>query len=226
MSSLEAPARATNAVPVALGHGLFRIGEQEGPTDLRILAGHCSFGSPDAALLVSLLPALVHVRGEPRLAMLVKLLNAESRGDRPARAIVLAHLLEVLLIESLRSTAGTAASPGLVRGLADARLSAALRAIHQAPTRPWTVVDLAKISALSRSAFFERFNKMVGVTPMAYLLSWRMALAKDMLRRGVAGVADIAERVGYSSASTFSVAFSRHVGRTPTQFANELTPTL
>lgn len=221
MSSLVPPATDTSSVPVALGQGLFRIGEQEGPSDLRILAGHCSFGSPDAALLISLLPELVHVRGEPRLALLVQLLNDESCAQRPAREVVLAHLLEVLLIEALRSTAGTAASPGLVRGLADSRLAAALRAMHQAPTRAWTVADLAKESALSRSTFFERFQRLVGVTPMAYLLAWRMALAKDLLRRNDAGVAEIAERVGYSSASTFSVAFSRHVGKTPSRFANE-----
>jgi hypothetical protein len=49
MSSLEPPAGTADSMPVALGQGLFRIGAQEGPTDLRILAGHCSFGSPDAA---------------------------------------------------------------------------------------------------------------------------------------------------------------------------------
>jgi AraC-like DNA-binding protein len=221
MSSHEPPTSGPNSIPVALGEGLFRIGEQEGPTDLRILAGHCNFDAPDSALLISLLPELIHVRGEPRLTLLVNLLNDESREQRPAREVVLAHLLEVLLIEALRSTAGIAASPGLVRGLADIRLSAAIRAMHITPTRAWTVADLAKESALSRSTFFERFHRLVGVTPMEYLLAWRMALAKKLLRRKEAGVAEIAERVGYSSASTFSVAFSRHVGRTPTEFANE-----
>lgn len=223
MSSDEAPEKPANAnlAPVAIGPGLFRIGEQEGPTDLRILAGHCSFAAPDAALLISLLPKLVHVSNEPRLSLLVKLLNDESLGQRPAREVVLARLLEVLLIEALRSTAGTAASPGLVRGLADSRLAAAIRAMHQAPARDWTVAQLAKESALSRSTFFTRFNSLVGMAPMAYLLAWRMALAKDLLRRNDASVANIAERVGYSSASTFSVAFSRQVGRTPSQFARD-----
>lgn len=221
MSSLELPAGAADSMPVALGPGRFRIGAQEGPTDLRILAGHCSFGSPDAALLVSLLPQVVHVRGEPRLATLVQWVGQESIEQRPARELVLARLLEVLLIEALRSTTGTAASPGLARGLADARLAVAIRAMHEQPTRAWTVAQLAREAALSRSTFFERFQRAVGLAPMAYLLAWRMALAKDLLRRDDGSIADIAERVGYSSASTFSVAFTRHVGRPPTHYARE-----
>ncbi|HEU4669214.1 MAG TPA: AraC family transcriptional regulator [Dyella sp.] len=221
MSSLEPPPEGTRTAPVAQGDGLYRIGEADEPADLRMLVGHCHFDSPDAGLLVSLLPRLVHVRGERRLALLVKLLGEESRTQRPAREVVLSRLLEVLLIEALRSTAGTAASPGLVRGLADERLGMAIRAMHAQPTRGWTVAELAKEAALSRSAFFERFNRTVGVAPMAYLLAWRMALAKHLLRRREGRVADVAERVGYSSTSTFSLAFTRHVGVTPSRYARE-----
>ncbi|WP_017460474.1 AraC family transcriptional regulator [Dyella ginsengisoli] len=221
MSSLQPPPAGTRSVPVAQAEGVYRIGSEDGPTDLRMLVGHCSFDSPDAALLVSLLPQLVHVRGERRLALLTKLVGEESRAQRPAREVVLARLLEVLLIEALRSTAGTDASPGLVRGLADERVAMAIRAMHAQPTRRWTVAELAKQAALSRSAFFERFARTVGVAPMAYLLGWRMALAKQLLRRRENNVAEVAERVGYSSASTFSIAFSRHVGITPSHYARE-----
>lgn len=83
--------------------------------------------------------------------------------------------------------------------------------MHKRPTASWTVARLAQEAGLSRSVFFERFRRAVGVAPMEYLLDWRMALAKDLLRREVGGVAEVAARVGYGSASTFSVAFSRHV---------------
>ncbi|MDG2525922.1 AraC family transcriptional regulator [Stenotrophomonas sp. HITSZ_GD] len=219
MSSLDAPADVADAPPLALGDGSFRVGAAQGPTDLRIMAGHCRFGSPDAALLVSLLPRLLHVPGEPRLATLVRLLGDESREDRLAREVVLARLLEVLLIEALRCSAGTGVAPGLVRALSDARLAAAIRAIHARPAHGWTVDALAKQAALSRSAFFERFNRVMGMPPMEYLLAWRMALAKDLLRRENLGLAEVAHRVGYGSASTFSVAFARHLGCPPSQYA-------
>jgi AraC-like DNA-binding protein len=222
MSSLVPPPPGVQTLePIALGNNEFRIGEPDSPVDSRMMVGHCSFGSPDASLLVSLLPQIVHVRGVERLATLVQLVRDESREQRPAREVVLSRLLEVLLIEALRSTAETTASPGLVRGLSDCRLAAAIRVMHEYPTRAWTVAELAKEAALSRSTFFERFNRAVGVAPMEYLLTWRMALAKDLLRRNEGRVADVAQRVGYSSASTFSVAFTRHVGRPPSQYARE-----
>jgi AraC-like DNA-binding protein len=49
-----------------------------------------------------------------------------------------------------------------------------------------------------------------------------MALAKDLLRRDDINLAQIAEHVGYSSASTFSTAFSRHVGQPPGRYAKQL----
>jgi AraC-like DNA-binding protein len=222
MSSLEpVTSEDSDTPPVALLNGEFRLGIQSEPPNVRLLVGYCVFGSPDAALLVSLLPQLVHVRGEKRLATLVQLVGEESRELRPARDVILARLLEVLLIEALRSTARTAASPGLLRGLADGRLAVAIRSMHESPARPWTVAQLAKGAALSRSAFFERFSRAVGVAPMEYLLAWRMALAKNLLRRKEGGLAEVAERVGYSSASTFSVAFTRYVGQPPARYARK-----
>ena len=120
----------TVSTPIAPMQGGARVGDPNGTVDVRMLVGNCVFGSPDAALLVPLLPLLpqwVHVRGEHRLSTLVQLIGDESRTDRPAREIVMARLLEVLLIEALRSTATTAASPGLVRGLSDPKLALALR---------------------------------------------------------------------------------------------------
>lgn len=201
--------------------GEVRHGTRGGRPDVRLLGGYFVFDSPDPALLVSLLPALVHIRGVERLSVLVRLVGEESSERRSGRDLVLTRLVEVLLIEALRSTSGEDAPPGLLRGLSDARLAPALRQMHRQPARSWTVAQLARAAALSRSAFFERFTRTVGLPPMEYLLAWRMAVAKDLLRRHDLALAEVAERVGYASASTFSTAFSRHVGRAPGRYARE-----
>jgi AraC-like DNA-binding protein len=216
--SLDAAPDEPTAVPIEIGEGRFRLGRADGPADLLMQIGHCSFGSPDAALLVSLLPQVVLARGEPRLTTLMQLVGEETRARRPARELILQRLLEVLLIEALRSGGDTASAPGLARGLADDRLVSALRALHSRPEHPWTVVELAAEAALSRSAFFVRFSRAVGLPPMEYLLAWRMALARRLLRERELGMDEVAKRVGYSSASTFSVAFARHAGLPPAQY--------
>lgn len=198
--------------------GEVRHGRRGGSPDVRMLGGSFVFESPDAALWVSLLPALVHVRGIERLATLVRLVGEESLENRPGRDLVLARLVEVLLIEALRASSNSDVPPGLLRGLATPQLAPALRQMHTHLTRSWTVAQLAKTAALSRSTFFERFTRTVGLPPMEYLLAWRMAVAKDLLRQGH-GIADVAARIGYGSASTFSTAFSRHVGQSPSRFA-------
>lgn len=205
----------------AFPKGEVRHGTRGGRPDVRLLGGYFEFTSPDAALWVSLLPSVVHVRGIERLSMLVQLVGDESSEQRAGRDLVLTRLVELLLIEALRSTSNEAAPPGLLRGLSDPQLAAAIRNMHGQLARSWTVAQLAKTASLSRSAFFERFTRTVGLPPMEYLLAWRMAVAKNLLRTQKIGLTQVAESVGYQSASTFSTAFSRHVGQSPRRFARK-----
>jgi AraC-like DNA-binding protein len=197
-------------------------GPREGEPDVRLLGGYFVFDSPDTALLVTFLPKLVHVRNTARLSVLVQLVREETQQTLPGRDLILQRLVEVLLIEALRAAPGEDAPAGLLRGLADPRLAASIREMHRDPARAWTVELLAKVAALSRSAYFQRFTSAMGLPPMEYLLAWRMALAKDLLSRQRIAMEQVAERVGYASASTFSTAFTRHVGRAPRVFAREL----
>lgn len=202
------------------GQGERRHGDPDGPPDMRSLGGAFLFDTADAGLLVSLLPAVVHVQGSGRLMQLVGMVGEEYEEKKPGNDYMLSRLVEMLLVEAMRWTTAGSAPPGLLRGLGDERLAMALKQIHAHVDHPWTVGELAKAAALSRSTFFDRFVRTVGVPPMAYLLAWRMQIAKELLRRDGLTVAEVAERVGYGSTSTFSVAFSRHVGQPPSRYAH------
>lgn len=220
MSGFE-PARPVHIDPkrLAAPTAEVRHGTRGGRPDVRLLGGYFAFSSPDQSLLVSLLPAMFHVRGVDRLTSLVELVADETRERRSGRELVLSRLVELLLIEALRARPDHDAPPGLLRGLSDPRLRPALRQMHAQLDRAWTVPQLAKAAGLSRSSFFERFSGAVGMRPMEYLLAWRMAVAKDLLRRQSVDIAQVAERVGYASSSTFSTAFTRHVGTAPGRYA-------
>ena len=196
-----------------------RHGRADGPADVRLQGGYFIFDSPDAALIVSLLPTMIHIHGDERLATLVRLFGDEASRQQAGRDLALARLVELLLIESLRATQGEDTPAGRLRGLSDGRIAEALRQIYGDPQRSWTVEALGRKAGLSRSAFFDRFTRTVGLRPMEYLLAWRMAIAKDLLRRERIPLDEVARRVGYGSASTFSTAFSRHAGQPPGRFA-------
>lgn len=203
-----------NALPA--GGQEVRYGDPSGPPDMRSLGGAFVFDRADPALLVALLPGVVCVRGSPRLSALVRMVAEESAEPRPGGDFVRARLVELLLVEAMRATPPEQAPPGLLRGLGDPRLAVALEQLHAGIDQAWTVERLARAAALSRSSFYERFTRAVGVAPTEYLLAWRMEIARELLREGRLTAAQIAERVGYGSGSAFSVAFTRHVGQTPT----------
>ena len=219
-SSVATWSGASDTLPHEVRPGVFHLGDPDAEPDVRMLVGYCSFASTDADLLVSLLPSLIHARGDARLTTLIQLAVEESRANRAGRDVILARLMEVLFIEALRAS-GPHCPAGMLRGLDDDRVAAAIRCIHQEPTGAWTVEKLAKAAAMSRSAFFDRFRRTIGMAPMEYLLHWRMVLAKRLLEHRSAPIADVARQVGYGSASTFSVAFSRHVGVPPGLYARQ-----
>ena len=202
-----------------------RHGAESGPVTMRMLGGYFQFDRANAQLLVRLLPPLVLIRreetGAARLRRIIELISEETDTQLPGRDLILERLVEVLLVEALRFRPTSAARPeqGLLAGLSDQALARPLRDIHVDVTRKWTVADLARTAGMSRAVFAERFARKVGMPPMQYLLEWRMALAKDLLRRERAPLAEVAERVGYQSASAFSTAFARLTGSSPSEFA-------
>ena len=202
-------------------------GAESSPVTMRMLGGYFCFDRANAQLLVKLLPPVVHIRrdepGATRLRRIVELIGEEADECRPGRALILERLVEVLLVEALRFRSASAAreEQGLLAGLSDTGLARALREIHVDVARRWTVEQLARTAGMSRAAFAERFMRKVGMPPMQYLylLEWRVALAKDILRGERPSLAEVAERVGYQSASAFSTAFTRLTGRAPSEFA-------
>lgn len=200
-------------------------GTESGPVTMRMLGGYFRFDHANAKLLVKLLPPVVHIRREEpeatRLRQIVELIGEEADALRPGRDLILERLVEVLLLEALRFRSASAPKEeqGLLAGLSDPALARSLREIHVDVARRWTVEQLARTAGMSRAVFAERFARKIGMPPMQYLLEWRVALAKDMLRGERPLLAEVAERVGYQSASAFSTAFTRLTGRSPSEFA-------
>ncbi|MBT99472.1 MAG: hypothetical protein CL902_12745 [Dehalococcoidia bacterium] len=97
----------------------------------------------------------------------------------------------------------------------------ALGQIHNDPGQPWTVASLAAEVGLSRSSFAAHFTNLVGETPLYYLTSWRMQLARSWLCGTSLSLGELAERLGYQSDDAFKRAFRREVGSAPGSYRKQ-----
>lgn len=199
-------------------------------TDDVLVGGWIQVNPVGLALLGTALPGLVHVRAATpaasRLGDLVGRLFDEASSQRLGSAFAMRQNGQLLLLEALRAYLEHEEPPvGWLRLLADEPLAPALRLMHGQPGRPWGLVDLARAAGMSRTSFAERFRRVAGTPPLAYLSRWRMVLAQRALRDPDARVGTIAAELGYGSDSAFSTAFKREIGVSPLQYRRGLRPT-
>ena len=188
----------------------------DGP-HVSLLCGVLSVDGPAARPLLDLLPAVVDVPGRsaPWVGRTLELMTAELAHLRPGGEAVLTRLADVVVIQAVRAWLDAQdPATGWLGGLRDPYVGAALAAVHRDPAHPWTLAGLARVSAMSRSAFAARFSQVVGQPAMQYVTSWRMHVATDRLARGDA-LAQVATAVGYGSTAGFSRTFTRVTGRSP-----------
>ena len=193
-----------------------------GGAPTKLVCGYLACDDRLARMLLSGLPPLlrVNVRGSPAglwLEASVRYALAEARSPRPGGEGVLAKLAEVLFIEVLRLAMQDPARPaaGWLAGVGDRVVGAALAALHERPAEAWTLDELARTAHSSRSVLAQRFQELVGQSPMQYLTQWRMLLATNLLRRSNVPLSRIAEEVGYQNDTAFSRAFRREFGTPP-----------
>ena len=147
------------------------------------------------------------------------MIGAEAGGARLGGDLIALKMSEAIFAQAIRAYIEQAREVDCgVAGFADPHLARALTAFHQAPTANWTVATLAREAGLSRTGFAERFTARIGVTPMSYVTSWRMQIAREALGTRGLSVAEAAEVSGYASESAFSRVFKKEIGLSPAAF--------
>jgi AraC-like DNA-binding protein len=201
----------------AMGLGVRTWGNDAEGAGTVMLLGVYEQSSALGGRLVDALPPQAVVPGEACSTRLVELLGDEIGRDEPGQAAVLDRILDLLLVGALRAwfSRPGAEAPAWYRASADPVVGRALRILQNDAAHPWTVASLAAELGVSRAALARRFNDLVGEPPMAFLTSWRLALAADLLREPGATVGAVAREVGYGSAFALSTAFKRVRGITP-----------
>ena len=195
----------------------------EGGGSFFCVGGHFALSGEQAAMLLAILPPIVHIRREADKDVLrwtLDRMRQELREPQPGGFLLAQLLATALLVQVLRLYLADPASIGVgwICALADRQMNAALAAMHADPARPWTLQSLAARAGMSRTSFALRFKETVGFSPMDYLTRWRMLLAGNRLSAAREPVSVIAPSLGYQSESAFSNAFKRVMGCSPRQY--------
>lgn len=147
------------------------------------------------------------------------LLMQEVTTPSQGSAVMISRILDLLFIQILRAwAAGPDADPGWLPGAMDAQIGKAVTAIHTDPAADWNVQKLAGLTNLSRSAFADRFTRLVGRPPASYIAEKRLDAAATLLRTTAHPLRTIAAQVGYTSEAAFSRAFHRRFGTPPSHW--------
>jgi AraC-like DNA-binding protein len=186
-----------------------------------ILCGYFQIGDSAPPALVSQLPPMLIGRGnmggrEDRIRLLFQLVELELSNRTAAQTAVLNRLTETLCIHAIHHWIECEALPdGHLNTLSDPRLQKVLSEIHDNPAAAWTVEDLAKICGLSRTAFSVYFKAAIGMSPINYIMAWRIQIARRLLEDGELTLDRIAEKTGYADVNAFNRAFKRVTGSPP-----------
>lgn len=211
------------------GHRNEPVNLGAGPANGLVLAVRCLVDADMAKPLLSSLPPCLLLQhgldgnGPDWLRLGLEFLALEVERYRPGRDTLINRLIGMFLIECVRDYVEQLPEDAnnWLSALRDPYLSLVLSAIHGQPSRAWTVVELAGIACLSRSAFAERFTTMLGQPPLAYLTQYRLRQAARHLAQQDLSISKISEKVGYAAETAFSQAFKRQYGVSPSQYRKE-----
>lgn len=193
-----------------------------------LVCGFFEFAGSLSRLIIEALPPVLVLRadaaqsqGPQALFQLIRSEAADSRGS----ALVLERLSQLLFLYVLRDQLTRPAEPlgGLVALARHLQFGPLLERLIAAPEQPWSLVDMAAVTGLSRSAFSKRFLEVSGQSPGQVLLALRLRRACRELDADHS-VETVAERIGYRSVAAFVRAFSKEYGLPPGAYRRRKRP--
>lgn len=201
--------------------GVIRHGSVE--PDAAMICGNFTVSRPMFGSVLELLPPLLLLKATANaqwLELILRRMVSESERESPGQGVVLSRLTEVLFVEVLRHWISSLSTGqgGWLGAISDPHIGPALKLIHENPEQPWTLSGLGRRVGLGRSAFSERFTRLVGQSVQRYVIERRMAEAAFLLETTDDSIAQIASRVGYETAAAFSKLFHRHNGESPGRY--------
>jgi AraC family transcriptional regulator len=160
----------------------------------------------------------VHFEDDLAWGTAAKLSQALARGSDTPLSYIDA-LSKVLLHELARAeTSGCRSTTVCKGGLASWQKRVVISHIEDHLTDQICLTSLAKLVKLSPYHFCRAFRQSFGLPPRQYHVKRRIEHAKQLLADREMSITDVGLTVGYSQASSFSLAFRKMTGGSPSEY--------
>jgi len=155
---------------------------------------------------------LLHPGLQPSMIELLAAIRASWDIPGPMAELRTSNLFHQLMYETI---AGCLSRSGKSEG-AD-RVEEAIGYIQAHYMDPITLSDMAARFGIGSGFFSTQFRKHVGISPIEYLIRFRIRKAKDLLLMSRIPIRVVAQSVGYSDVYYFSRLFKQHTGMSPSR---------
>ena len=206
------------------GNGLLVYGGDDPDMETQLICGHFCMARGSRHILFERLPPSIVISDYGTeaggwLEATLRVIGAEAGGGKLGADLIALKMSEAIFAQAIRRyIEHTAKESSALSGFADTNIARALTAFHKNPVAPWSVETLSREAALSRTNFAMRFSDKLGITPMQYVTSWRMQIARAALIERKVSVAEAADLSGYASEAAFSRAFKKEIGKSPAAY--------
>ena len=141
------------------GHGTLVYGELGTDHETQLVCGHFAFDDKASHPIMDALPSHIHVPNfghgsHEWLESTLRIIGSEAGRHGMGGDLIALKLSEIIFVQALRIYLNTEGREmPVLAGFADPNIARALGAMHENPSHPWSLEDLASLAGLSRTAF-------------------------------------------------------------------------
>jgi transcriptional regulator GlxA family with amidase domain len=158
--------------------------------------GNCWTGAAGAAYMHLALDLVRELAGDPLAAATAKLLLVERRRGSQSPFLV----------------------PHTTASQSGSEIDRATRYLREHSAQPRAIAGACRALAISERTLTRRFKASLGISPLSYLQSQRIAHARQLLESSTLPLERIVGQCGYEDVSSFRKLFARQVGMTPRDY--------
>lgn len=171
--------------------------------------------NPNSEIAFTLPPGKLEFRDRNRLQSTLQAFNRITAVQHNYRHIQ-QHLLNDIIYQYYTETQ---INPDYVNKESDdAVLTAAINYMKNNISSKISLNQLSDLAGITPSGLIWKFRTGLGTTPIDYLISLRMQLAKQLLSETELSVQKIAEKCGFDNSYYFSGFFKKRIGMSPTVY--------